>query len=339
MYDTAANLSKKGQDALKKEEYYAAASYCFGSNVRYNQVFLETKNFSEKKYRGLLDELSRNIESYEKEIDSKQIKTITDLESYMVTKERLIDAQSYTNSTLNGSLSYAYAYASERYISAQSWAEFFTHEGKVLEFNDATLKDSCQQRISEAEERLQYAALYIPFSLSSPRKELDNAYSDFSAQNYALCLFKASQAKAEVNIILNTLGVEAEYIPTLIDNKLAAAARVIRKGEKNGMFPILGYSYYEYANNLKDSDKFSSLLYSEYALELSNLDMYFKEEKRPKIKVDFSRVAFASTFLLVGAFLGAYIMAISIKKTIKTTISKKDDYKPSKTRSLAGKKR
>lgn len=318
LYKQAVNLSEKSDNAFKHEEFYSAASFCFGSNVKFNQVFLEMKNFSDSQYELLLKKLMDKIKSFDKEIDKRKIKTITDLESYMVVKERLIEAMEYANTSKNISHTYSYAYANERVRSAYSWAEFFNHQGREFDFDDASLMDSCRQRIAEAEERLQYASIYLPFKLKSPREELDKAYKDFNNDNYALCLFKASKSKAESNIILNTMGIGTDFVPKLIENKLNAATRVIVKAEKKDIFPILGYSYYEYANNLKETDKFSSLLYAEYALEFSNLDVYFKEKKGLKLpRIDKSRVI----ILFIGIFAGIPIGALFKQKVKKRKYS------------------
>jgi uncharacterized protein len=162
IYDEAINLSKRGENAYNLEQYYSSASYCFGSNVKLNQVFLETKNFSTEKYNGLFEELRKSIIKFDNELDKKNIRTITDLESYMVVKERLIEALDYTNITGNSSFTYAYAYANERLRSAYSWYKFFGHDSKVLELNEDSLRESCRQRIAEAEERIQYASIYLP---------------------------------------------------------------------------------------------------------------------------------------------------------------------------------
>ena len=319
IYGSAMNLSIKGEIASNQEEFYAAASFCFGSNVKFNQVFLEMKNFSDSKYEGLLVELRKEIESFEKKMDNKKIKTITDLESYMVVKERLREGMMYANLTKNLSYSYIYAYANERLRSAYSWAEFFKNQGKILELDEDSLRESCRQRIAEAEERLQYAAIYLPFEIESARSDLDAAYDDFNNGDFELCLFKASKSKAESNIVLNTLGIERDYVSKLIDNKLNAATKVIVKAEKKGMFPILGYSYYEYANNLRDDDEFSALLYAEYALELSNLDIYFKERKMTKIwKVENSMI-----YILVMGVLIGFIMGFIVKKKPNKKAKKK----------------
>jgi predicted S18 family serine protease len=289
-------MSIKGKETLNAKEYYSAASYCFGSNVKVNQVILEIENRSVEQYKILFRELNNNIDNFDEEIKNREIKTITDLESYMIVKERLIDAKKYSNESQNFSLSYRYAYANQRLNSAYAWAEFFSNQGKEFVINNEVLKMSCRQRLAEAEERLQYASMYLPLGLKGARDALDLAYQDLNNDEPALCLFKASKAKAEVNIILSSLSLKQDSIIRLIDNKIKAATRVILKAEKKGMFPVLGYSYYEYSNNLKETDNYLGLLYAEYALELSNLDMYFKEkEDKPlfTFKFDLVRAIFS----------------------------------------------
>ncbi|MBR9699310.1 hypothetical protein GOV09_02550 [Candidatus Woesearchaeota archaeon] len=307
-YDSAVNLSQKGDEAFKEEQYYAAASYCFGSNVRFNEVFLEERNFSTKEYRQLILELGEKIDEFERFIESKEIKTITDLESFMVVKERLEEARRLINVSDNASIAPIYAFANERLRSAYSWAEFFNNEGRELELDEESLRASCRQRISEAEERLQYAALNIPLNLNGPRADLKRAYEDFNNDEYALCLFRASKAKAEANIVLNSIGVSSDFIPTIVDTKLNVAARVIVDAGKKDIFPVLGYSYFEYANNLKESDRFSALLYAEYALELSNLDIYFKEKERRVLPdIDTDKMVLVVIGIVIGIVIGLFI--------------------------------
>ena len=309
--------------ALKKMKYYSAASFCFGSNIRLYQVFLESKNFSEKKYEGLFEELKKEILKYEETIDKTEIKTISDLESYMVVKERLLEALDYTEKKDNNSLEYSYAYANERLRSAHSWAEFLNHKGEQFKFDKERLKEICRQKIAESEERLQYASIYIPFGLESPKTELSRAYDDFNSGNYELCIFKASKSKAESNVILSSIGVNEDYLKEYIENKLKIAGRVISKAAEKNRFPILGYSYYQYAISLKD-DPYSALLYTEYALELSNLDLYFEKRELFIIpKIEMEKMHLLIIGILIGMLAGILI----------------SNYKPSKTRALLGKKR
>ena len=69
------------------------------------------------------------------------------------------------------------------------------------------------------------------------------------------------------------------------------------------------------ASALSDDDPFSALLYSEYALELSNLDIYFKDGRQKigyKFKLD--REIFIVFF--VGAIVGIFLIK-TIEKKVK----------------------
>ncbi|MBW2966090.1 hypothetical protein KY342_03225 [Candidatus Woesearchaeota archaeon] len=275
--EKAENFTEKGKNAFEQGKYYSAASYCFGANTRYR--FLLLKIEGERDFEAL----KKEIEEYDKEIDKLEIKTIPDLEAYMVIKERLREARDSLNKSIG--LYYEYdpdyienlAYAIERIYTAHSWAEFIGVKGKVFVFDRESLKDSCLKKLSEVEERYQYVKLLFNEELEGIKKESDYAYADFESGNYELCLFRASKVKAEVDTILSMVGVKEEQLDNILDNKLKVVKDNIIEQQENGIFPILGYSYYEYANSLKD-EKYSALLYSGYALELSNLDIYFKEK-------------------------------------------------------------
>ena len=57
-------------------------------------------------------------------------------------------------------------------------------------------------------------------------------------------------------------------VDELIDEKLIATEEQIMRETNKGRFPILGYSYYLYAKDLKKSDKVSALIYAELGLEI-----------------------------------------------------------------------
>ena len=92
---------------------------------------------------------------------------------------------------------------------------------------------------------------------------------------------------------------------------------------EKGVFPIVGYSYFEYANSLKETDPFSALLYSEYALELSNLDIYFKSPVSERVnlfkKVDRKLII----ALIVGIIFGVFVSKISSFKSRKKSKRRK----------------
>jgi len=152
--------------------------------------------------------------------------------------------------------------------------------------------------------------------LADTRKTLDRAYTQMNTDNFELCLFTASMAKAEADMVLGAFGIEESKINLTITKKLEAVRKNLIRQQAKGFFPLAGYSYYEYANSLQQTDKYSSLLYAEYSLELSNVDMYFKQEKKwysisPKIEY-----GMVWTFFL-GLSIGILVTIQLLKKNIK----------------------
>ena len=331
--DIAYNLTSKGREAFEKQTFYSSASYCFGANVEYVTLIYNSKNLSKDEIRKEIMKLYSDIRNFENEIESRERKTITDLEAYIVIKERLSEAYLFSNQTLEAldkvnnteRLLRNVAYASERLNSARSWSKFLGKDGKIFNLNKEVLKKSCQAKISEADERQQYVELYFPGILDNIKDQIRNAETELEKGNYELCLSKASKAKADVDIILNVFGVDKEQVSSLVERKLEIVKNNLAMETAKGIFPILGYSYYEYANSLKDSDPFSALIYSEYALELGNLDIYFKElnGKKPSLSEN-KAFEIDSKMLLVfftGAFAGAFSVFL-IKRKNETQIAK-----------------
>ena len=320
--NNAINLSNKGKELFNENKHYSSASYCFGSNVELNHITLLKMNLTQEDLRKKNEELRLDIGSFDSKIERAELKTVTDLESYMVVKERLIEAKEYVDifdeSLKNNETDLrSLAYAIERANSAKSWAQFLNNEGKVFDLDKPKINDACRKKLSEVEERLQYVQLYLPQSLENARKELEHAYNDMNGGRYELCLFKASKAKANVDTVLSVFGVKLGNVAHVVESKLEAVERNLMEETENGVFPIVGYSYFEYANSLKDADPFSALLYSEYALELSNLDIYFKSPSRRSVPLSYyidKRMVFV---FLAGIVIGIVISKISSFKKNK----------------------
>ena len=321
----AQNLTRKGREAFEKQTFYSSASYCFGANVEYSTLLLLSKNLSKQETIKEIGKLKKEINDFRNNVERIDKKTITDLEAYIVVKERLEEAEesaaqaleilNETNKTER--IARTFAYASERLNSAHSWAVFLGKPGKEFNLNNDVLKKSCQNKISEADERKQYVELYLPNTLDNIKKGIDKASSELEKGNYELCLSMASKAKADVDIILSVFGVDNDQYKNIVERKLEIVKNNIARGAAKGIFPILGYSYYEYANSLKDSDVFSALLYSEYALELGNLDIYFKESdgKKKSISINFDKKLLL--IFLIGVFVGAVAVFLVKRKDVK----------------------
>jgi predicted S18 family serine protease len=266
------------KDALDDNSYYSAASFCFSGNVKL--AYKSMENMSNEDLKLIYAKLLGNISEFESGLDNMagSLSTISELETYMIVAERLSESKNTLSDIDPDNISaYDLAYAFERFGTAVVWSEFSRLPGQKFVMDDDLLMIACTKKLSEAEERLNYLELYYPKTYI--RDELDDAYTYYHNTDYALCIFKASKVKADSNILLSAIFVPEEDMVRLLDAKLNAARNAILKQSKSNVFPILGYSYYEYADVLREDDLYSALLYSEYALELSNIDMYFKKKE------------------------------------------------------------
>jgi uncharacterized protein len=308
--------------AINDKSYYSAASFCFGGNVKLRAKL--TENLSKDDLKILYARLLGNISDFESKLEktSKSFSTISELETYMIVKERLSDAKTVLSETNPENISsYQLAYATERFDTAVAWSRFSELPGQKYIMDNDLLKVVCTKKISEAEERLNYLETY--YTDADIREELTNAYDYYNQGDYPLCIFTASKAKADSDVVLSAIFVPDNNTGRLFDEKINAAKIVIAKQEKSNIFPILGYSYYEYANTLKDTDKYSALLYAEYSLELSNLDMYFKKSDStpllPVSLVEISAIQSNIYVFLTGFFIGVIItivVALLLRRSI-----------------------
>lgn len=326
--ERAENLSIQGGEAADDLNFYSAASFCFGSNVQFHKLINHLKNMSNDEVNAEVERLSRQIEEFNKFLDSFEISTITDLQAQMIVNERLLETKERLADAENNSAELAYAY--ERFFSAVSWSKFLNQPGAEFELQPEELKKSCMEKINEVEERMLYAQMFFPSLVEVMEADLVTAQEYYSSGDYALCLFKASQTKADANILLSSIGVKEDAFESFIERKLAAAKREIVKQIDKGTFPIVAYSYYEYAQSLKATNHYSALVYAEYAIELSNIDIYFKKkEKEPLVKFELVNNP-KVWFFIIGLILG-FLLAFVVCRG-KTSKPKKTYYKPMKNK-------
>lgn len=260
--------------AIENKQYYSAASFCFGGNVRITRELM--KDYDSKRLKTEYAKLLGDIGVFEEYLDKKSqnLSSISELETYMVVKERLDDSKNILRDQDPDNISSRdLAYAIERFETAKVWTKFFELPGKTFVLDKNVLSIACSKKIEETEERINYLQAYYPRIVD--RKDLSLAYDYQDSEEYALCIFTASKAKADVDVVLGALFVPEASVGDLLDEKLRAAEKAIVHQEASDIFPILGYSYYEYSKTLRDTDVYSALIYAEYGLELSNLDMYF----------------------------------------------------------------
>lgn len=314
-YAFALNRTKKAEEARDAGRYYTSASYCFGANIALTQLDLEMRNLSAEEKADLTRSIREEFAEFSSNISRFPIRTMTDLQGAMAVRERIEEAGGYLNlSSLalreNSSVDISYIGAAiERYNSARSWSTFLGGEGKVFIFDTKVLGDSCNQKLAEATERFQYLKLTVPLDVESVALDLEKASRYRISEQYEMCLYLASKAKAGANAILSTRGLTEETFEEFMQSKLALIQKNLAREIKKGVFPILGYSYWEYAQDLRESDRYSALLFSEYALEFSNLDLYFEGKNAgADLKEEWTTqqrlIVFYGVVLLVGILIG-----------------------------------
>ncbi len=296
------NLSKDfiNKSKMAGQSHYSKASYCFSANLRLKELVLKEKTGEE-----LLQMRNQTLEEYnsfEEEVRSRDKDTITKLQAYIIVMERLNQAKDSLDLIDKDNISAnMLAYSSERLYSAKVWSEFFSIEGKEVMLDEEHLRDACLKKTAEAEERISYIELYVPPDfLEGMKQDLEEAFREFDRKDYSFCIFKAAKAKAEANMMLTVLTIKEEEMETVLREKLDAVRKIIIEQQQRELFPILGYSYYEYSKSLIEHDVLSSLTFTEYALEFSRLDLYFPLESRRSIDFDFSSFRIFLAGIIVG---------------------------------------
>ncbi len=298
IYNETQESINKSRIALDNKDYYSAASFCFSANIG-----IRTTQF-----KGLTNETLINIANMTKDnankmmqdINDRELKTMADLETTIIVKERIIETLNILEENQTEILSQL-PYIVERYNSAIVWSKFFSYPSNEVELNKQHLTTACLSKISEAEERLSYVDLLFGASVAKT-EELSEAKKSYENGDYTYCLFKASKITADVNAVLISLSVTKEKAPELVTDLLNQARAQINKQNN---FPVLGYSYYNYANTLKEDKPELAIVFAGYSSEFSNLDIYFPKKRKAQLDL---REDILLTFL-IGFTLGAILTA------------------------------
>jgi uncharacterized protein len=338
----AQDFYNRSLQANASQEYYSRASFCFSGTLRLRELSLQ--NTSDEKVMEGYYSLRSAVSKLDTQLDNMKLNTLSDLETYMIVKERALEAKQVLQNINTSNISKPQlAYALERYYSGIYWSDFFGIPGEQFNLENQQLKESCLKKVDEAKERIDYLTLYFPQSAESKMKDLSDAYQDIQDEHYGLCLFKASKVKADADILLTVLFIEPDQVNTLLATKMEQTKKVLALQQNKGMFPILGYSYFEYAKSLEKDDPYSSLIYLEYAIELSNLDMYFPPKKSfslPQIDLPYIFIFIMGITLgVLGSILYQRHRKHPKSKSPSKSTRKKTQKDSKKIRNLPGKKR
>lgn len=322
------NFSTEVNELFNKKDYYSGASKCFSLNIKLRTYLSNQNNIS---LQSSMNQLIKEINNFEMNLNNRKIENVPNLQTFIIVKERLNDAKNNNNEALNqlmknntqSALNH-YSYALERFDSAKSWSLFFEKKGKRLNINKEVLAKTCSKKIQEANSRIQYLNSITNNGLDELNEDLNQAKKELKNKEYALCLNYASLAKANADTIIGGSSFRNESeIKDLIKLKLKISKQIISEQQDNELFPILGYSYYEYSKNLINKSTYSSLLFAQYSLELSDFSLYLENGDKKQIiieddhivnhKTDYEMFIIYSFGVITGAIV-AFMLYHSIKE-------------------------
>ncbi len=316
----ADELIQIASDEVKAGRTYSAASRCFSANIILSNaanIYLEEEE-AEDRYSSL----AKKIDIFSNVVDDWEIDSMAKLQTKMIVNERISESQelldqAYETESKNDSL-YYYSFANERLYSAVSWSEFANITGQEIDLS-TNLDVSCRSKIEEASERIQYANSALPIEVDGLVDALNEAKVLEAEDDFVQCLYQASLAKARADTLIGTIGVATEeQLQTLVESKINVAKRNIEKESQRGIFPIAGYAYAEYADSLLEDSPGNAILFSQYALELSNFDLYFSNEltevnTSPKTKGSAGGYEFLFIYIM-GILTGVVIAYIVLSR-------------------------
>lgn len=301
-YERIENLSNDAAQAGEREEYYTQASYCFNIRVQhyYLELYDQTRSLSDIEASAyVLESIDANMEradgifsTFDERVDTldlndiqiysiveeryRESETIGDELFEEVSESRADDRERFDDDTL-----YSLSYMLARIDSMESWMRFSGFEqGETI--SRSALKQACTKKLSEASEQAEYTAYLTGMNAL----DIDSVYEAHRNGDYAVCIYQASLITARAETFLSTIGVDLDELPLLYDAKSQAAYRQIAEQTASGNFPVMAYSYLEYAQSLRESNLQTALLYIENALELAELELYFESSSDPRFELE-----------------------------------------------------
>jgi uncharacterized protein len=307
--ETADRQYARAVNASARRDYYSAASLCFSAGLIAQEI---TLTHGKRESRAtVFENAQRGALAMREAIEKAELHTISDLEVTMIASERLADVErELSEMNVSDPEPRALAYASERLETARAWFTLLGNvEGAPLALTDAELFARCRQKVDEAQERVNYIDFVYPNATEQLQVSLREALGAAQRGQSALCILQASQAKAEANAIMSAVSIPAYAFDEVLREKQRVARDAIATMTAQGSFPILGYSYSQYAEELTERDAATAALYTEYSLELASLPIYFPDPKSA-LRIDRRGLIVFAVGVGIGAIIGILLMLL-----------------------------
>ncbi len=320
--------------ARENSNYYSAGSFCYNANINYRIIHEMQKNLTEEE-RGIeVREFEKKVNLRYVELNSElyreNIKTINDFYAYLIIVDRINEAQKHlddakrisrqnifeeiasnitnqSESTQNVEKDIHYSYAVERLHTVELWENLIKNTGELIFFDSDTIKNACLRINRQINMKTE---LLNTYSANIFREEIEkqNQFKNPLSNQYQ-CIYGGLKLDSRINTILNSIGITNNQSEEYAERLLEFTQSRLSLNSK-GHFPLIPYIYAEYAEDLlSQGDISSSMLYSNYALSYSDLNLYLQKEEQVHsilnqvIKESFQNVWFVGALITIAVFL------------------------------------
>jgi hypothetical protein len=338
---------KDSKIADTKMNYYSMGSYCYNANLNLKNAYENLKNLSLEQRKSQISEFEVKVKESLKKFESSEykenIKTMNDFYVYLIlidrtyealetvksanglefnlsNFERINDTDNSTYLTINMSIiprleeniliqkTRLHSHSVERFYTVSLWEKFISHTGPEIVFDELKIDTVCRKinrEISIKNELLESYDLDIFDELINEQL----SYDGFRKNKY-LCIYKGLELDGRINTVLNSAGIQTSEKSEFVDKFVQLTTTRINLNSK-GSFPFIPTIYSEYSGNLiSKGDVASGLLYSNYAMSYSNLNLYLEDDAVTAEQVLdigaeqlFDNLLFVVTILIVIAFM------------------------------------
>lgn len=284
----------EAKKALEDGRYYTTLSLDFQARITIRHVDWYLDIETDTDLENLLKNVDDEIKSTENTISNLTIRGISMLQAVAASEERLEQAKSllkdawsaYYDGNYWDAVSNA-AFAYERIQTAKFWASLGERYAKGDVIERESLKETARDYLDNSRLIITYiTSMFGEVNLQELINLMNEGEGYYQDGKYSAAIFSAMEARIQAEIILDTLGIDNETI--LMDKlqRMKEDAKVaIVQAQKEGIYPILSFSYYEFAQSYENQGGLdniqTAMVFYQYAKETSTV--FLETTSSPKI--------------------------------------------------------
>ena len=274
----------EAKKALEDGRYYTTLSLDFQARITIRHVDWYLDVETDADLENLLKNVDDEIKSTENTISNLTIRGISMLQAVAASEERLEQAKSllkdawlaYYDGNYWDAVSNA-AFAYERIQTAKFWASLGERYAKGDVIERESLKETARDYLDNSRLIITYiTSMFGEVNLQELINLMNEGEGYYQDGKYSAAIFSAMEARIQAEIILDTLGIDNETI--LMDKlqRMKEDAKVaIAQAQKEGIYPILSFSYYEFAQSYENQGGLdniqTAMMFYQYAKETSTV--------------------------------------------------------------------